>query len=58
MGVGALSFEAAFAAADTQVLWLIVLAFLLAKVGAWGWWGWGSTGHMGRLALGQGRRCL
>jgi membrane protein implicated in regulation of membrane protease activity len=33
MAVGALSFEAAFAAADTQVLWLIVIAFLLAKVG-------------------------
>jgi DASS family divalent anion:Na+ symporter len=33
---GALTFEAAFAAADSQVLWLIVLAFLLAKVRAAG----------------------
>jgi hypothetical protein len=35
VGLHCLTFEEAFAAADTQVLWLIVLAFLLAKVGPW-----------------------
>lgn len=30
----ALTFEEAFQASDSQVLWLIVLSFFLAKVGA------------------------
>jgi hypothetical protein len=33
LGLHALTFEEAFAAADSQVLWLIVNAFFLAKVG-------------------------
>jgi hypothetical protein len=50
----ALTFEEAFSAADTEVLWLIVLAFLLAKVRADGW---RIGGWMGQLVQVGGVMC-
>lgn len=50
----AMTFEEAFAASDSQVLWLIVLSFFMAKVGRFKWPG----GTWGRGCMRFRRRTL